>query len=50
MSMISRTVLAALVATLLTACAQQPQGIDLTAPQPRRADAKTSLENPGKYR
>lgn len=49
MSTLFRTALFLVVAATLSACAQQPQGIDLSAPPAKRVDAKTSLENPGKY-
>ena len=49
MSKILRAALAIAFAASLAACAAQPQGIDLNAPQPKRVDAKTSLENKDKY-
>jgi starvation-inducible outer membrane lipoprotein len=49
MSTFLRAALAVAFAASLAACASQPQGIDLNAPQPKRVDAKTSLENSQKY-
>jgi ABC-type uncharacterized transport system auxiliary subunit len=49
MSKILRAALAIAFAASLAACAQQQQGIDLNAPQSKRVDAKTSLENSQKY-
>lgn len=49
MSTLFRAAIVLAVAATLAACASQPQGIDLNAPQPKRVDAKTSLENSQKY-
>lgn len=49
MTKMIRATLAIALAATLAACASQPQGIDLNAPQPKRVDAKTALENPQRY-
>ncbi len=49
MTKIIRTTLILAVAATLAACASQAPGIDLNAPQPKRVDAKTSLESSEKY-
>lgn len=46
---IIRTTVILAIAATLAACASQAPGIDLSAPAPKRVDAKTSLENSGKY-